>query len=167
MKRFIITEEEKKRIRLLYEETSQFVNTINSLLKVNPQDSTRPYDALDWSTKTDETEKQNLANKFNDVKNEFSAFTNKAFNEKKDLTQIITTLENLQSGTREQIAWKNAALEQLKKIKNAVSNPSSNNNSQDQNNNSQDQSNNSQDQNNNSSQYDWKNKIQQTFGYTQ
>ena len=153
MKRFIITEEEKKRIRLLYEESSQFVNTINSLLKVNPQDSTRPYDALDWSTKTGKTEQDILANKFNDVKNAFSAFTNKAFNEKKDLTQIITTLENLQSGTPEQMEWKNAALGQLKKIKNAVSNPSSNNNSQNP--------------SNNSDRDGWKKKIQQIFGYGQ
>jgi len=154
MKRFIITEEEKKRIRLLYEESSQFVNTINSLLKVNPQDSTRPYDALDWSTKTDETEKQNLANKFNLVKKEFDAFTNKAFNEKKDLTQIITQLNNLQvTGTSEQMEWKNAALGQLKKIKNAVSNPSSNNNSQNP--------------SNNSNRDGWKKKIQQIFGYGQ
>lgn len=154
MKRLIISEEEKKRIRLLYE-SSDFVNTINRILKVNPQDPSLPYDALDWSTKTEEDpQRKILGDKFPDVKKELQGFVEKAKQEKTDLTQTITTLNNLTSGNDKQNEWKNEVLKKLNDTKQKIDNPQDAGNTQ----------NTGSTQNQTLINTDWRTKVTQTFG---
>jgi len=122
--KLLISEEEKKRILLLYEqEVSQFVRDISR--KLNADDG---YEALDWSLylKPEEKSKQDsLSKMFPQVKEKFTSFTTDAFNNKTDLSDTITYFKNYNNSniTKEQRQWLNSATNTLVKLKQAIDNP--------------------------------------------
>jgi hypothetical protein len=123
--KLLISEEEKKRILLLYEqEVSQFVKDIARNLNTTED----VFAALDWSLylKPEEESKQDLLTKmFPQVKDKFSSFTTDAFNNKTDLSDTITYFKNYNNSniTKEQRQWLNSATNTLVKLKQAIDNP--------------------------------------------
>ena len=121
MKRFVITEEERRRIKLLYEQ-SQFVKDIAKTLGGDPSS----YLPLDWSTYTSgDTQYQELSKNFSKVKSAFSSFQTQAWQNKSDLTNTINYLQNYSTGTPQQKKWKDAVVDTLQKLQTAITNANS------------------------------------------
>jgi hypothetical protein len=123
--KLLISEEEKKRILLLYEqEVSQFVKDIARKLNTTEDG----FAALDWSLylkPEEESTKNSLSKMFPQVKEKFSSFTTDAFNNKTDLSDTITYFKNYNNSniTKEQRQWLNSATNTLVKLKQAIDNP--------------------------------------------
>lgn len=116
MKRFVITEEERRRIKLLYEQ-SQFVKDIAKTFGGD----TSSYLPLDWSTYTSgDTQYQELSRDFSKVKSAFSSFQSQAWQNKSDLTNTINYLKSYSTGTPQQKKWKDAALDTLQRLQTAI-----------------------------------------------
>lgn len=121
MKRFVITEEERRRIKLLYEQ-SQFVKDIAKTLGGDPSS----YLPLDWSTYTSgDTQYQELSKDFTKVKDAFKTFRTNAWQNKSDLTNTINYLQNYSTGTSQQKKWKDAVVDTLQKLQTAITNANS------------------------------------------
>jgi hypothetical protein len=121
MKRFVITEEERRRIKLLYEQ-SQFVKDIAKTLGGDPSS----YLPLDWSTYTSgDTQYQELSKDFTKVKDAFKTFRTNAWQNKSDLTNTINYLQNYSTGTPQQKKWKDAVVDTLQKLQTAITNANS------------------------------------------
>lgn len=116
MKRLIITEDEKRRIKLLYEQSSfvkDMAKTFNS-----SEDSFLP---LDWSTleKTD-PKKAEYGQNLSKVKTAFQNFTNKAFHSKSDVSKTISYLQNYNIDNKYQKQWLDSAIKTLQHLQSQI-----------------------------------------------
>jgi hypothetical protein len=116
MKRLIITEDEKKRIKLLYEQSTfvkDMAKTFNS--------SEESFLPLDWSTleKTD-PKRSEYGQNLSKVKTAFQNFTNKAWNGKTDISKTISYLQNYNINNKYQKRWLDSAIKTLQHLQNQI-----------------------------------------------
>lgn len=126
MKKFIITEEEKKKIRLLYEDQSQFVKDINNLFKTRgiPSNS---FDSLDYANYASGTTEYNEHVKnFGLIRNAFKNYQNNVLSNKTDLTRTIDYLKKYQQGNQSQQKWKNRVIKTLENLQQKITNSQEN-----------------------------------------
>lgn len=122
MKRLIITEDEKKRIKLLYEQ-STFVKDMAKTFG-STEESFLP---LDWSTleKTD-PKRAEYGKNFSKVKTAFQNFTNKAWNGKTDISKTISYLQNYNIDNKYQKQWLDSAIKTLQHLQTQIKSSSQN-----------------------------------------
>jgi hypothetical protein len=122
VKKLIITEDEKKRIKLLYEQ-SKFVqdmaNTFGS--------ETKNFLPLDWSTleKTDPIRKK-YGQQFGLVTTAFRKFTDNAWNNKTDISKTISYLKNYKNVNKYQQQWLDSAIKTLQLLQTQIKNRAQN-----------------------------------------
>lgn len=121
MKKLIISEEEKKRILLLYEQ-SQFVKDMARTFGTSPES----FLPLDWSLyKADDPKRAELSKDFSQVKTAFSTFTNNAYQKKSDLSSTLRYLQTYSNPmTTQQKQWKDGAATTIQQLQTAISNAS-------------------------------------------
>jgi hypothetical protein len=122
MKRLIITEDEKKRIKLLYEQ-SKFVQDMAKTFG----SETENFLPLDWSTleKTD-PKRNEYGQNFSKVKTAFQNFTNKAWNNKTDISKTISYLQTYNIDNKYQKQWLDSAIKTLQLLQTQIKNSTQN-----------------------------------------
>lgn len=159
MKRIIITEDEKKRIKLLYE-ASTFVQNMSQTFGAN----TESFEPLDWSTleKTD-PKRAEYGKNFSKVTTAFQKFTNDAWKNKQDISKTISYLEAYNIDNKYQKKWLDSAIKTLKGLKTAIDSSKTNNN----NTNNPNTTPSSPQNSSTPSISDWRSKLNQQFGINQ
>lgn len=156
MKRLIITEDEKKRIKLLYE-VSTFVQNMSQVFGAD----TDSFEPLDWSTleKTD-PKRVEYGKNFSKVKTAFQNFTNNAWKNKQDISRTIAYLESYSVDNKYQKQWLDSAIKTLRGLKTSIDSSNTGNNTTNTTNTTQ-----SGNQNSSTTTIsDWKSKLNQQFG---
>jgi hypothetical protein len=159
MKRLIITEDEKKRIKLLYE-VSTFVQHMSQTFGAN----TDSFEPLDWSTleKTD-PKRAEYGKNLSKVTTAFQKFTNNAWKNKQDISKTISYLEAYNIDNKYQKQWLDSAIKTLKGLKTAIDSSKTNNN----NTNNPNTTPSSPQNSSTTSISDWRSKLNQQFGINQ